>query len=77
MRTRESPGSPSQISAALFFLGPSMCRSMQLSATFSLPPTNHFEYGGFHSSAFFHGLNHVSSRARCSQNFTGFFAASA
>ena len=57
--------------------GPVTWRSRQLSATLSLPPTNHFAYGGFHSSAFFQGLNQWSSLARCSQNLTGFRAASA
>jgi hypothetical protein len=77
VRTRESPGSPSQISAAFVLRGPATWRSMQLYATLSLPPMNHLAYGGFHSSAFFHGLNQWSSRARCSQNFTGFRWASA
>src|SRR5215475_48347 len=62
--------------AAFVLRGPATWRPMQLYDTLSLPPMNHFEYGGFHSSVFFHGLNHVSSRARSSQNFTGFRCAS-
>ena len=73
---RVSPGSPSQISAALVRRAVVTWRSRQLSETLSLPPTNHLAYGGFHSSAFFHGLNQCSSRARASQKRTGLRAAS-
>ena len=43
---------------------------MQLTETLSLPPTNHFAFGGFQSRTFFHGLNQVSSFAKPSQNFS-------
>ncbi len=71
MSTRLSPGSPSQRMAALFLSGPSTWRSRQLSEMFSLPPTNHFAYGSFHSSVFFHGFIHRSCFACFSQNFAG------
>ena len=37
-----------------------------------MPPTNHLAYGAFHSRTFRHGLNQSSSRAKPSQNLTGF-----
>src|SRR5262252_1630545 len=70
VRTRWSPGSPSQTSAALLRRGPSRCRSRQLTEMLSFPPTNHFAFGGFQSRTFFHGLNHESSRANPAQDFS-------
>src|SRR6185503_563802 len=64
---RRSPGSPSQISAALLRVGVSMWRSMQLYETFSFPPTNHFACGGFHSHTVDHGLNQCSCLACSAQ----------
>src|SRR6185436_18293760 len=74
--TRLSPGSPSQMMAALFLRGPSTCRSRQLSERLSLPPINHFAYGSFQSSVFFHGFIHRSCLACFSQNRTESRAAS-
>ncbi len=45
---------------------------MQLTETFSFPPTNHFALGGFQSRTRFHGRNHVSSLAKSAQNFSKF-----
>src|ERR1700760_1764411 len=68
-----SPGSPSQISAALFRVAPSRCRSRQFSATFNFPPTNHFAKGSFQSRTFFHFVcQQRSSEAFSAQNFCGF-----
>ncbi len=58
------------MSAALFFLGPERWRSRQLTEALSLPPTNHFAFGGFQSRTFFHGLNQSSSFAKPAQNFS-------
>ena len=42
----------------------STCRSTQLKQTLSVPPRNHFAYGGSHSYSLANGSNHVSrSRA--------------
>ena len=42
-----------------------------------MPPTNHFAKGGFHSSVFFHGVNHETcSRASFAQSCSGLFAPS-
>src|ERR1051325_6558483 len=73
--TRSSPGSPSQMIAALLPRPFERCRSMQLYDAFSLPPINHFAHGVSHSRTFFQGLNHSSSFAACAQNpFGSFFA---
>ena len=47
---RRSPGSPSQMIAALLRRGPRTWRSTQLTLALSVPPTNHFACGGFQSS---------------------------
>ena len=60
--------------AAFVRRGPVTWRSRQLWETLSLPPTNHLAYGGFHSSAFRHGLNQSSAFASFSQKRTGFVA---
>src|SRR5258708_34747028 len=60
---RRSPGSPSQIRAALFRRDVSMWRSTQLTETFIFPPMNHFAWGGVHSSTVSPFLNHSSSSA--------------
>ena len=73
---RVSPGSPSQMRAALVRRAVVMCRSRQLYETLSLPPMNHLALGALHSSVFFHGVNQWSCFAQPSQNFRGFFAAS-
>ena len=49
MIVRVSPGSPSQWNATLSPRPASTWRSRQLSATFSLPPTNHLANGSSHS----------------------------
>jgi hypothetical protein len=73
--TRESPGSPSQISAALFLRQVVTCRSRQLALAFSRPPTNHFASGSFQSSTCFHGSAHASSLAISAQKPSGSRAA--
>src|ERR1019366_7475793 len=57
--------------AALFRRGPARCRSRQFSERLSLPPTNHFANGAFHSTTFFHGARQVSSRASLPKNLAG------
>ena len=47
---RRSPGSPSQMSAALLRRGPRTWRSRQLTLALIWPPTNHFACGGCQSS---------------------------
>src|SRR5271155_3597774 len=69
--TRESPGSPSQISAALLRRGVSRWRSRQLYAALIVPPTNHFAFGKFHSSVLPNGLNQCRLRAHSAQNASG------
>ena len=49
---RISPGSPSQIERGLVAARRATWRSRQLYEALSFPPTNHFAYGGFHSSTF-------------------------
>ena len=56
---RVSPGSPSQMMAALFLRHVAACRSRQLYERFNLPPTNHLAKGRFHSSTFVPGLEPV------------------
>ena len=48
---RVSPGSPSKWMATRSPWPASTCRSTQLYATLSLPPTNHFANGGFDQSS--------------------------
>src|SRR6185503_8274373 len=62
---RLSPGSPSQWSATCSPCPASTCRSTQLTATFSFPPTNHFANGASHSRTLSHFCAHVS-RSACS-----------
>src|SRR5271163_2886071 len=69
--TRESPGSPSQISAALLRRGVSRWRSRQLYDALIVPPTNHFAFGKFHSSVLPNGLNQCRLRAHSAQNPSG------
>ena len=57
---RSSSGSPSQWYATLEPRPASTWRSTQLKQTFSSPPTNHFAYGGSHSSSRSHGVNQLS-----------------
>src|SRR4051812_39787629 len=74
--TRWSPGSPSQMSAALFLRQVVKWRSWQLTEAFVFPPMNHFANGAFHSKVFFQGLDQQSRvLAWSAQNFSGFFAA--
>src|SRR4051812_26500590 len=70
--TRFSPGSPSHISAALFWRAVPRWRSRQFSETLSLPPTNHLAFGSFHSSTVVHFCCHLSSAASRAKNFSGF-----
>src|SRR5438046_9689961 len=73
VRVRLSPGSPSQIIAALFPRKPSglRCRSRQFSEMFSFPPTNHFAKGAFLYRTFFHLAIQTSSLASRAENFPG------
>src|SRR5580693_9235057 len=71
VRVRISPGSPSQIIAALFLRQVEMWRSRQLCARFIFPSTNHFAHGTFQSSTFVHGSNQSSSRAIFPQKISG------
>src|SRR5215208_1814800 len=53
--------------AALLRSGPARCRSRQLAATLSCPPTNHLACGGVHSSTVFQGRIQSSARACSAQ----------
>ena len=64
---RVSPGSPSQMIAALFARAPRAWRSTQFTEALSSPSENHFARGGFHSSTFVNGFDHSSSRAHSAQ----------
>src|SRR6476661_2197464 len=54
--------------AALFRIGPARWRSRQLAAALSRPPTNHFAWGGVHSSTRSHGRIQSRARACSAQN---------
>src|ERR1700752_2926130 len=71
VRTRTSPGSLSQMMAALFFLHVATWRSRQLYDRLISPPTNHFAHGQVHSSTLSHFLNQCSSPATADQNLSG------
>src|ERR1700716_2958854 len=75
VNTRESPGSPSQIMAALFRRAECACRSTQLYVTFSFAPTNHLAHGAFHSRTFCHGANQSRCFASSAQQASGSFVA--
>ena len=77
MMVRVSPGSPSQWNATRSPRPASTWRSTQLTATLSLPPTNHLAKGRFHSSTSVHGVSHVSLVACAAQNASGSASASA
>src|SRR3954470_24250729 len=64
-------GSPSQRIASLSPLPAATCRSRQLYERFVRPPTNHFAYGGVHSSTLSHFLNQCSSLAASPQKRSG------
>ena len=68
---RRSPGSPSQMIAALLRRAVRTCRSRQLTLTLSWPPTNHFAYGGCQSSTRVHGVIHSSSRGKAGPELLG------
>ena len=72
---RRSPGSPSQIIAALLRRAERTCRSRQLTLALICPPTNHFACGGCQSRTFVHGAIHSSSEANRAQNASGSRAA--
>src|SRR2546422_9785357 len=76
VRTRRSPGSPSQTIAALFRRGESTWRSRQFCETLIWPPTNHLAKGGLHSRTFDHFLIQTSSFARSDQYRSGSASAS-
>src|SRR3989449_9365014 len=76
VRTRRSPGSPSQTIAALFRRGEARCRSRQFCETLSWPPTNHLANGAFHWRTFDHFLIQTNSFARSDQYRSGSAAAS-
>src|SRR5260370_41029360 len=69
--TRESPGSPSKMIAALLPRPAAMCRSRQLKLTLSLPPTNHLANGSVHSSTLAHFLAQASGPACSAQKRSG------
>jgi hypothetical protein len=71
VRVRVSPGSPSHTIAALFLRQVSTWRSRQLSAMLSLPPTNHFALGAFHSRTRSHFRDQRSSSACSAQKLSG------
>ena len=73
---RVSPGSPSQWIATLSPWPASTCRSTQLYATLSSPPTNHFANGGCQSSTSSHFVDQSSRSACSSQKASRSFAAS-
>ena len=62
-----SPGSPSQTMAALFPRPSRTWRSTQFSQALSLPPRNHFAWGGFHCRTRRQGFRQRSRRASFSQ----------
>ena len=68
---RVSPGSPSQWKATRSPRPASTWRSTQLTATLSLPPTNHLAKGRFHSRTSRPGLGPVSRLACASQKPSG------
>ena len=77
MMVRVSPGSPSQWKATRSPSPASTWRSTQLTATLSVPPTNHLAKGSFHSSTSVHGVSQVSLVACEAQNARGSASASA
>ena len=77
MMVRVSPGSPSQWKATRSPRPAATWRSTQLTATLSLPPTNHLANGRFHSSTCVHGVSHVSRLAWAAQKARGSASASA
>src|SRR4051812_48032763 len=64
-------GSASQRIATLSPLPAATCASRQLYERFVCPPTNHFAYGGFHSSTLSHLRNQCSSLAASAQKRSG------
>src|SRR5207302_5070581 len=76
VRTRRSPGSPSQTIAALFRRGPPRCRSRQFAETLSRPPTNHFAKGGSQSRTLDQGAIQSRVAAIRAQKASGSFPAS-
>ena len=77
MMVRVSPGSPSQWKATRSPRPAATWRSTQLTATLSLPPTNHLAKGRFHSSTSVHGVSQVSRLACDAQKASGSDSASA
>src|SRR5688572_4781498 len=74
---RRSPGSPSQMSAALLRRAVRMWRSMQLTDTLIRPSTNHFAWGGsLQSTTLVHLRLHSSSDANRAQKPSGSRSAS-
>ena len=61
---RRSPGSPSQMIAALLRRAERRWRSRQLTLALILPPTNHFACGGFQSSTVRPRLRTTRARAQ-------------
>src|ERR1044072_2956199 len=61
VKVRCSPGSPSQVMAALLRRHVERCRSRQLYAALIFPPTNHSACGGSHFKTVSHFLNQCSS----------------
>ncbi len=68
---RVSPGSPSHTRAAFVRRDVAMCRSRQLSVTFSFPPTKNFAFGRSHSENFVQGERHTRSAVCSRQNTSG------
>ncbi len=74
---RVSPGSPSQWKATRAPRPAATWRSTQLTATLSLPPTNHLAKGRFHSRTSVQGVSQVSRFACAAQKARGSASASA
>src|SRR3954451_11394766 len=67
----DSPGSLSQMMAALSLLAVFRWRSKQLSLALSSAPTNHLECGSSHSHSADHGLRNTKSEVSRSQKLAG------
>src|SRR5882724_11827652 len=67
----DSPGSLSQMIAALSLVAVFRWRSRQLSVALSCAPTNHLEWGSSHSRSADQGLRNTSSEVSRFQNVSG------
>src|SRR5579883_2712921 len=73
--TRLSPGSPSQMRAALLRRGPARWRSRQLALALILPPSNQRACGSFQTRTLSQRLTQASDSAWPAQNASGSAAA--